>query len=73
MVSDLLKTSFSLTKNKKFGGLEEKYAKIVEEIYGRKNSKCLAGEEAEEFYSRLKTLSKVSYSGHVNELVKKYK
>ena len=73
MVNDLLKTSFSLMKSERLGGLEEKYTKIVEEIYEKKNSKCLMGEEAEEFYSRLKMLSKASYSGQVDEVVKKYR
>jgi hypothetical protein len=52
-IAELHNSREKLTDRYRFGDLEEKYLKIVEEIYVRRNSKCMIGKDAEEFCRRL--------------------
>ena len=46
-INELRKTNYSLVEECGLKGLEEKYQNIVNEIYEKKNSKCLKGKEAD--------------------------
>ena len=72
-MNEIRQTNIPLAKVKGYGGLEEEYIGIVNEIFVKNNPNCLKGEKARKFFERMQKLSKLSYKEHADELIHIYK
>lgn len=56
-MENLNNSKVNMIKKYYLGDMEEKYLKIVEEVYEKKNREYLLGQQAEQFVERLKVLN----------------
>ena len=72
-MEDIRKTNIPLASKKFYGGLQDEYIEVIDEIFIKNNSKCLKGKKAGQFFDKMKEMSKIVHKGYSNELILLYK
>jgi hypothetical protein len=58
LIRELTERREEMVKQMSLGNLEEKYAKIVDEVFRKKNGEYIRGKESHSFFKKLVTLNK---------------